>query len=135
MSLTKIANYRVNTNYGYKVFQIEENDIYPEFYSFIDGYFISSYRRPIDRLILDKWYNAAGEKKEYVFFSSRDSYPVGFHVFLNEKDARTWVNMDKNTTPHLIIGKVYFSNVIRTGFQYSMKTIVVGKIKILEILK
>jgi hypothetical protein len=120
---------RKNIKYGYKVFNIDHNEIYGEFYS-LEGY---SYNKTIYNL--NKWYKSTDE---ILIANDNKLYRSGFHTFIRFKDAKTWITSNRRSQK---IFKVEIKNIVASGKQhfcsnmeyvYLVDTVVAKEMKILE---
>jgi hypothetical protein len=96
---------RKNVKYGYKIFEVDYNEIYGECYS-VDGH-INFYRKS-EPYELNKWYKAT----DYIIGGGGNKYESGFHVFTNKKDADIWRIWNQK------IFKVEVKNIVASGAQF-----------------
>lgn len=132
MSLTKVDSFQVSNNRGYKVFQKKNDKLFPEFYSFHDSQFIANNVRDVDQIKFHHWYKSKNLIMHETGLYDMRTYRPGFHLFIKYEDALSWIKMSKFDLTNKTIAEVEFEDIITSGYQYSFKTLVTDKIKILK---
>ena len=105
MCLSKLENFKVTQNYGWQVFSKDSpNMLYPCFFG--------SRPVPIGKWQKDKF--RILKRWIYTDISALIKYRKGYHIFLNEEDAKTF---RLNLARDYCIRKVRFKKVLVKGFQ------------------
>lgn len=110
MCLSKLKDFNVTRPYGYQVFQKKDRKLFSMFHP----------QKPIK---LEKWEEDESVEIVEAFFPEKKhgskKYQTGFHVFLNEKDAKELKEIYSKFK--LEIKKVHFKNVVTTGIENWIK--------------
>ena len=106
MCLSRIKNFDITRPYGYQIFYKKNKKLVSMFHQ--------------DKSIkYNKWETDSADIKIEAFFPEKKNgskiYETGFHIFLNEKDAKEVKKLYPKFK--LEIKKVHFKNVITTGLE------------------
>ena len=105
MCLDKLENFEVTQNHGWQVFVKQAGCLYP--YHFGDS------PVPVRKWQRDKFRMPGENRWVYIDYLSGPRYRKGYHIFLNEEDARTYCPISET----YCIRKVRFKKILARGLQ------------------
>lgn len=106
-----------NHQVGWKVFKQKKS--YPSFKPrFYPLHFDNGYKIPKDKWIKEKHFRRFKKMKNLPLGNTNGNYPLGFHIFLTEKDAIRYKGYDWQEWDNKeIVRKVYFRKIVAHGYQ------------------
>ena len=116
-TLTDDVEIRTDSGIGWKVFNLREDKLYPEYFAVEEPYEINSWYEAYDFTKSDYQQNIEGLR-----------YCRGFHLFTTEKGAYSW----KRSLHGKVIRKVKWRHRLALGKQGGYYTIVAKEILILR---